>query len=270
MSNLILGSTGILGTGIAKFDNDAIELSHDDFEIEDINSIIKHVAKYNPDIIYNCTGMSSPKECETHPEKAFINNTISVYNLAKLCREKDITLVHLSTDSVFKGDEGYYVESDIPNPVNIYGISKYAGELAIRSICDRYYIIRLAIQFGPRRNSKLGTVDRFINMLKEDKLIYASDRCISPSYSEDVARAILDIIKMDFGIYHVINKGNASIYDIVIELSNIMNSNSKIYKCSEDRFEPKLKPKSTPMKSIKIKELRDWKEALREYMNDII
>jgi len=275
MKILVLGSTGKLGTAVETVCQNrnisCVGLTHADIEITNPDEVRAIIEKKDPDIIVNAAGLVGITQCELEPQKAFNVNTIAINNLAKICNEKNITLVYIGTVGVFDGKkDGYYTEEDTPNPTNVYAISKYAGECFVKNICKNYYIIRLPTLFGKRRNKSLGFVDKVHMWLKQGKeLRIADDKVDSFAYTIDAANALISILekKMPYGIYHIANSGGASYYDFVSKLIEILKTGTKIIKTKDKYFKSEgYKPLKTPTKSIKLEPLRSWQDALYDYL----
>ena len=154
---LITGSSGQLGQCIQK-----IEKEYPDFtfyfatstglDITKRESIVDLLEKESFHYIVNCAAYTNVEQAEKEPEKAFLVNAEGVKNLAEVCREKGLILIHISTDYVFDGTKNTpYTEEDLTNPINAYGKSKLAGEQYIQETLDKYFIIRtswLYSEFG--------------------------------------------------------------------------------------------------------------------------
>ena len=148
MKVVVIGATGQLGSDLVKVFEDVIPLTHRDIEVTDLSSceILKEL---KPDVVINTAAYHKTDECEENPEKSFLVNSVGARNIALICKEIGAIDVYISTDYVFDGSKGEsYTEEDVPDPINVYGVSKYAGEILTRNICDRYYIVRVASLFG--------------------------------------------------------------------------------------------------------------------------
>ena len=275
MKILILGATGLIGTAFSlkckEFGIDYQEINHEDYDIRDTIKLRESIEEYKPDIVINNVVYIGTMKCENNPKDSFSVNSISVFELTKICKEFDIVLVHLSTHYVFDGKEDSYHENSKPKPLNVYGISKYCGELLLDSIYDKYYIFRLPTMYGPRRNKSEGIVDKFIRWIKENgEISVAIDKYDTPTYSLDATEKILDIIKNkeSYGIYHISNKGYISYYNFVKEIIKLLNVECKLNKAYDREFLPLNKPLKLRIISNKINNLRGWKEALKEYIEN--
>ena len=158
----------------------------------------------------------------------------------------------------------------MPNPTNVYGVSKLAGEIFAGNGLNEHYIVRFPTLFGPRRNDSLGFVDKMMRIMEDGKnLTVAADKIDSPTYTIDAAKQVLDLIKekKPFGVYHVVNKGNPSYHELISELGNMMGYCGEVALGKDSDF-PALaqKPLKTAMSSMKLPSMRGWKEALKDYV----
>ena len=273
---LILGVTGLLGTALeenCKSKNlNYLGLSHRDFEITDKEELMRILDSEHPNVIINTVAMVGIDSCENSPVQAYKVNTLAPYWLAKYADRRNITLVQISSVEVFDGlKKQPYVESDLPNSKNIYGLTKQMAESLVENYCRRYFIVRLPGMFGKRRNKKFGYADKVYEWINsKEPLRVADDKIDSPSYSLDVAENILDLIinKRPYDIYHIANEGETSLYDFVIEMANIYNKNINISRAKVSDFPTKAHKSSyAVLTSEKLPALRNWKEALREFIN---
>jgi len=138
----ILGATGQLGSDLVEtFGEDAIPLTRRDLDVTDPESF-KILNELEPEVIINTAAYVRVDDAEVEVEKAFQVNAIGALNVAKACNELNAINVYISTDYVFDGAKGeLYEEDDVPNPINVYGMSKYAGEVFTRNYSKKYYII---------------------------------------------------------------------------------------------------------------------------------
>lgn len=275
MKILLLGSTGALGTAaktVCKHRNiECVALTHDDLDITNKGKLEESIEKHNPDVLINAVAIVGINQCESEPQKAFNVNTIAVSNLAKMCEKESIILVQPSTHTVFDGEkDGYYTEDNQPNPLNIYGASKYAAELLAKNICRKHYVVRFPTLFGSRCNESLGFVDKVLVRIKEGReLKIADDKIDSVTYTKDAANAIICLLEKEapFGLYHIANSGKVSYYDFVLKIIEILGTDTKITRAKDKDFESMaLKSLKTAMKSLKLTPLRPWQDALHEYL----
>lgn len=275
---MLLGSSGLLGTAIETIckqrNIQCAGLTHTDLEITHKEEVEDAIRKFTPGVVINATGLVGVRACEAEPEKAFSVNTIAVSNLAKICEGAHIVLVQPSTHTVFDGTkDDYYTEEDQPNPLQIYGASKYAAECLVRNICRKNYIIRLPTFYGRRRNKSLGFIDKVLAWIDEGEILrVADDKVDSPTYNLDIASAVITLLKdsWSYGVYHIANSGTTTLYDFVLEIVKLLGSDTKVARAKDSDFwftAPNAV--KTAMKSVKLPPPRSWQEALCEYIEGL-
>lgn len=276
MKILILGSTGIVGTAITelceKNNIDHFAATRKDIDIYNEGSIKHIIYQVKPTIIVNAIGLVGVNICENNPIDAINTNSIFVSHLANICQKLGITLIHPSTHNVFSGTKnGYYIETDNPQPIQVYGTTKYLSEQIVSKI-PNYYIVRYPTLFGKRLNGKKLFPDKIIDYIKEGREFKISyDKIDSPSWSIDVANATLELAmqKYPYGVYHVANNGATNYYDFIQEIASILKIKPKVTKVLEKEFEINApNALNTAMSSKKFPIIRTWQESLREYLNE--
>lgn len=270
---LLLGDTGKVGTAIKEvFGNDYLILGKNskDFDALEQESVCTQIKEAKPDIIINTVAYNGIDLCENDPHTAFLLNTLFPKNLAKLSNEFNFVLIHFSTDAVFNDKKGdHYIESDIPAPLNIYGLTKYGGDCFIQTIAERYYIFRIPVLFGKTtKNNQF--VEKMLQKIKngEKTIKISHDIVSSPTYNIDIAKEAKNILesKYPYGVYHLANEGKASLYELMCEIVKNLDLDAKVEKASYKDF-PLVGKRNTftPLKSEKINCLRPWREAIKEY-----
>jgi dTDP-4-dehydrorhamnose reductase len=246
-------------------------LSSADLDARDFDAVEARVRAEAPDVVVNAVAMLGIDACEKDVEAAFRLNAYLPRLLARLMAESGGILVHFSTETVFSGRLGRALtEDDEPDPVNVYGHSKYMGDLLVRDALDRHYLFRLPVLFGPspRRNQLL---ERMLDRARagESVLRLAADIVTSPTYSLDIAARVRRALDegWDFGLYHLANAGQASLHDLVAEALRLAGLPTRVEPASWRDF-PSLAPKNTvtPLVSAKCSPPRPWREALAEYL----
>jgi len=275
----IIGAKGQLGSDLVKvFGEEAIPLTHKDLDVTDFESL-KILKELGPDVIINTAAYHKTDECEENPEKTFLVNSVGARNVALISKEIDAINVYISTDYVFSGTKGEpYTEEDVPNPINVYGVSKYAGELLIKYITDKHYIIRVSSLFGVAGASGKGGnfVETMIRLAKAGREInVVNDMAMSPTYTRDAAFAIKEILEkgLPYGIYHVTNDGFCTWYKFAKAIFEITDIEANLNPITSDKFPTKAKrPKFSALSIEKLKSfginMRPWKEALKDYLKE--
>ena len=159
MKVAIIGANGQLGSDLVKaFGEEAIPLTHKDLDVTDFESL-KLLKELKPDVIINTAAYVRVDDAELYPERAFQVNAVGALNVARIANEINAINIYISTDYVFDGTKGKpYTEEDAPNPISVYGLSKYAGEIFTRNYSPKHYVIRVASLYGKAGASgKAGT-----------------------------------------------------------------------------------------------------------------
>ena len=272
MKILVLGSNGMLGTDLMKelekTSYEAIGFDRVQIDITSKKDFGK-IDEINPDIVINCAAYTRVDKAEEEKEECYNINSNGARNVATYCREKGIALVHISTDYVFDGDKEGYYENDKKNPINYYGKTKAEAENAIIKILEKYYIVRTSWLFGKSGKNFVDTISKLSKKEKEIKVV--NDQIGSPTYTVDLTKGIIGIInrKERYGIYHLTNSGTCSWFDFAKEIVKI-----KEYKCaiipieSENKSGKAKRPHFSTLKNTKVPKLRNWKKALKEYLDN--
>ena len=281
---LILGARGNLGGQLMRVFGNEYRLicwDKDDVDVTNFANLKEKVKEHKPNIIINTVACNAVDKCEENDkeyELAKLLNGATVGYLADIALKLDAILIHFVSDYVFGGDkkEGYR-EEDRPNPINKYGQTKLDGENEILKLKNRglkHYLIRTSKLFGPKGASELAKPSFFDMMLKlaneKDELDVVNEEMSCFTYTYDLAKAVKELIenKKPYGIYHIVNSGPCTWFDAAVELFNIAGIDIKVNPVSSDKFpRPAKRPKYSVLLNTKLKPLRDYKEALKEYLN---
>ena len=288
---LILGAKGNLGVQLVKiFRNqyDVTAWDREEIDITDKELISRKINDIKPDIIINTAAYNAVDKCEESEQEFALAKKLNgeaVGYLAEAAVKNNTLLVHYSTDYVFAGDKiGGYQDGDEPNPVNKYGESKLLGEQELISrSCKglKWYLIRTSKLFGFKNESgmaKPSFFDIMIKLSQEKREIDVVDEEASCfTYTADLAKTTKELIESDqaspeysrrrYGIYHIINSGPCTWYEAALELFKIAGIDIKVKPVTSDKFpRPAKRPKYSVLLNTKLEPLRDWQEALREYL----
>ena len=227
---LVTGAAGLLGTAIVDTftcSDRVIALTRPDLDLTDDAAVDARIRRERPDVIINCVADNDVDGAETAPLRALAVNAFAVRELARAADEVGAVLVHYSTDFVFDGTTGRpYVETDQPNPQGVYAASKLLGEwfaLEARS----GYVLRVESLFGARRGTRAGrsSLDRIAEGLEAGReMPVFVDRTVSPSYVVDLAAATQGLLATGAapGLYHCVNSGKATWFDIACEIARLL------------------------------------------------
>jgi dTDP-4-dehydrorhamnose reductase len=275
MKILIIGSKGMLGTDLID------ELSRTNYEVlgwdlQDIDITnaedMSKIEKENPDIIINCAGYTNVDKAETEKDKCYAVNVTGVKNLVKVCKSNGIILIQISTDYVFNGEkESYNEDDDKKGALNYYGKTKSDGEDLIIQNLDKYYIIRTSWLFGKNGKNFVDTIIKLCN--EKDEIRVVNDQIGSPTYTKDLSKGIINLIKnidkYKYGIYHITNSNICSWFEFANEIKKLKQLNCEIKPCLTEEFPtPAKRPKFSVLNNNKTEKLRSWKSALREYLTE--
>ena len=281
MKVAIIGANGQLGSDLVKvFGEEAIPLTRRDLDVTDPEcwGILNEL---RPKVVINTAAYVRVDDAEVEVEKAFQVNAIGALNVAKVCNEINAVNVYISTDYVFDGAKGEpYEEDDVPNPINVYGLSKYAGEILTRNYSEKYYVIRVASLYGKAgaRGKGGNFVDYMIQRAKNgEEIKVVNDMFMSSTYTKDISRMLkrfLDLgIKPAFGVYHIVNEGYCNWYDFTKEIFNVLGWDAQIQITPIKSSELKRlarRPAFSALQNKKLDDLglrmRNWKEALKDYL----
>ncbi|MDD3042312.1 MAG: dTDP-4-dehydrorhamnose reductase [Methanosarcinaceae archaeon] len=261
VKTLILGSCGMLGQALCKVFPEAVRLTHRDLELTDRQKVIASVKKIKPDVVINAAAYTDVEACEEKRGLAFRVNGHGPGYIAEACAGTGAILVHFSTDYVFDGSKKEYVESDPPNPINVYGQSKLLGESKIAGNMKNYRIIRTSWLFGPGGKNFVETMLQLSEKMDVVKVV--NDQFGKPTFTSDLARKTGEIIGLKPGIYHITNEGVCSWYEFA---SSIIGN---AFPCTSEEFPKNAKrPEYSALLNTKTGPMNHWKEALKEYLRE--
>lgn len=229
MKIALTGPRGTLGRALIEtLGPDVIELGRNKLNLErpkEVNGVLKEL---DFDVLIHTAAITDVDLCERERDLAMKVNWLSTREIAVTTGEMGKILFYISTDYVFDGEKGYYLEWDTPNPLSFYGLSKYYGEREVLFHNRRSYIIRTSWIFG--KNGKT-FISRLPDVLKEENEIKAViDQWSAPTFAPDLALAIKIMIEKQppFGIYHISGSEAATPYAIAVEMKKILKVPTKI------------------------------------------
>lgn len=194
-------------------------------DITNYESVKNVLNSIKPDVVINCAAYTNVEGAESESDKAFLVNDKAVENLALICADEGILLIHFSTDYVFDGTKNLpYTENDITNPLSVYGKSKLTGEQRIKTINPKHFIFRISWLYGTFGKNFYKTMLNAANENREIKVV--TNQIASPTYSKTLAFDILTLLKKindnqitpPYGIYNYTNNGETSWYEFATEI----------------------------------------------------
>jgi len=274
---LVFGSSGQLGqclnnVAAKKGISDIIFPPEEQANILNIELLTSLFKQYEPAYCINCAAYTAVDKAEDDVDTARKVNRDGAENLARLCKEFNATLIHVSTDFVFEGNMPHpLLEDDIAAPINVYGLTKLEGEQAILANLKQTYILRTSWLYSEYGNNFVKTMMRL--GAEKDELKIIADQIGTPTYAIDLAECILNIITNDkhlYGVYHFSNEGVTSWYDFAMGIFDIAKIEVKVYPVRTSEYVTRaIRPAFSVMDKSKIKknlgiEIPYWRTSLEK------
>lgn len=277
MKVFVTGVKGQLGYDVVneleKRGHTAIGVDIEDLDIIDAAAVDKMITEAAPEAVIHCAAWTAVDVAEDNEEKCRQVNVNGTENIAKVCKKLNCKMMYISTDYIFdgKGTRPWEPDDPVTTPLNVYGQTKYEGELAVRNNVEKFFIVRIAWVFGKGKNF----IKTMLNLGKNhDHLTVVNDQYGTPTYTYDLARLLVDMIETDkYGNYHATNEGGyITWYDFACEIFRQAGMNVDVEPVSSAQYAAKAKrPENSRMNKQKLVDngfepLPDWKDALRRYL----
>ena len=275
MRVLITGGSGQLGYDIAKLleENNTMMYvpTHEEMDITDRDSVMMAFDSFKPDVVFHCAAYTAVDKAEEDKERCYDINVNGTKNIVDASNMYGSKVVYISTDYVFHGDKnGIYETSDITDPINYYGYTKYLGEQEVMKNSNNL-VVRISWVFGINGKNFVKTMLRLAS--SRDEISVVSDQVGSPTYTYDLARLLVDMVnKNKSGIYQATNEGYCSWYEFakyIFEVSGIDIRVNPIL--TKDYVTLAKRPLNSRLSKDKLdedglKRLPDWKDATKRYI----
>ena len=249
-------------------------------DVRDQAAIDIHMRTFKPDLVAHLAAETSLEVCEVNPNHAWMTNAIGTKYLALACRNAGVPMAYISSAGVFDGEkDDAYTEFDTPNPINVYGASKYEGEKIVRQWVPEHYLFRAGWMLGGAKRKDHKFTQHIMSQLDDGaKMVYAvCDKWGTPTYSKDFAVGFNDLIQSErFGTYHMASPGSVSRYDVACAIVDMVGSDAVVHPTSSAYFAaefPAKRPKSEVMRNYVLElegkqNMRGWKDALADYLRN--
>ena len=279
MKVLVTGTKGQLGYDVVneleKRGHTAVAVDIEEMDITDAVSVERVITEAEVEAVIHCAAYTAVDAAEDNVEICRRVNAEGTENIAKVCKKLDLKMIYISTDYVFDGEgERPWEPDDERHPLNVYGQTKYEGELAVGKYLEKYFIVRIAWVFGVNGKNFIKTMLKLSETHEELNVV--DDQVGSPTYTYDLAVLLVDMVESDkYGRYHATNEGLCTWYEFAKEIFRQAGVEVKVNPVTSDMFPAKAKrPKNSRMSKEKLDangfhRLPTWQDALERYLSEI-
>jgi dTDP-4-dehydrorhamnose reductase len=253
-------------------------LAHEDLDIGDEAAMRRVLGALSPDIVVNTAAFHNVPRCEVEVDRAYALNAVAPRRLALLCSELGARLVHVSTDYVFDGSkQAPYVETDRPAPLNVYGVSKLAGEYEVLGAGGTHQVVRSSGLYGvrPCRAKGGNFIDTMYRVSSEKPEVrVVNDEILTPTFTADLAAQIRVLaLQGPPGLYHATSQGSCSWYEFARAVFDLGQIATPLAPSSvKDMASPVRRPfysvlENAALAAAGLDRMRPWRAALADYMD---
>lgn len=283
MRNVVLGAGGQLGQALCQaLAGDVVGLTRREADLTRVGALRETLAALKPAVVINAAGFTHVDRAEAEPERAFAVNGLALRDLAFVCRDLGAVLVHISTNYVFGLDgrrDTPYAENDPTGPVNVYGVSKLAGEAFVRCWCPRHFIVRTCGLYGTS-SAGVGRGNFVTTMLRlartGEPIRVVNDQICTPTSAADLASAVRELLGSDvYGIYHITNGGACTWYEFARAIFESAGVAAPLEPIPSWEFaSPARRPRFSVLSNHRWVNsghtpLRPWREALDAFVRTV-
>jgi len=287
----IAGCGGMLGEAFyAQFRDDFILKCTDKdvneswltfLDFRDFQAYKEDVMEFNPDYLFHLGAYTDLEFCELNADETYNTNTLAVENAVYLANELNIPMLYISTAGIFDGAKEFYDDWDQPNPLGVYARAKYMGERFVVENAHRYLVCRAGWMMGsgPKKDKKF--IQKLMKQIKDGKseLFIVDDKDGTPTYTHDFAGNVRALLEKEYwGLYNMVCGGQTSRFEVAAELIKLLNLSDKVKltPVGSDFFKEIYFAERPPCERLinrklnirNINMMRDWKEALKDYINN--
>lgn len=279
MKILVTGASGQLGYDLCRElerrDMAFCAPTSTEMNITDRDAVMNYMSKERPDAVIHCAAYTKVDLAEDEADKCWAVNVDGTRNIALACREIDAKMAYISTDYVFPGTgDQFYEPTDPVGPVNTYGRSKLAGELAVQSMLSEYFIVRISWVFGKNGNNFVKTMLRLAEARTELNVV--SDQVGSPTYTADLAPLLCDMVQTEkYGVYHATNEEVCSWAEFAETIFELAGKRVAVRPIPTKDYSTKaMRPLNSRMSKTSLaaamfERLPDWRDALARYLEEL-
>jgi dTDP-4-dehydrorhamnose reductase len=250
-------------------------------DFRDLDAYKKDVTDFKPDYLFHLGAYTDLEFCETHIDDTYNTNTLAVENAVYIANNLEIPILYISTAGIFDGKKNLYDDWDLPNPLGHYARAKYAGERFVIENTSRYLVCRAGWMMGsgPEKDKKF--VQKIMNQLKAGKkeLFVVNDKDGTPTYTHDFAKNVKLLLQKEYwGLYNMVCGGETSRLEVAREMIELLGLKEKVqvHPVSSDYFNKEYFAERPPCERLinqklnirNVNIMRDWRVALKEYLNN--
>lgn len=266
---VIFGANGSLGTELRRVFPAAKAFSHSELDITDDAAVSCTLYEARPKIVINAAAYTNLEKAEIEPHSAYKVNEHALEKMVRNCNGQGIRIIHFSTDYVFDGkNEAGYVEDAPRHPLNIYGHSKYNGELVLEQLSGDFVLIRTCGLYGSGKSFP----KKIIELAQKDSVVrVVNDQVCNPTSAADLADRVASMLDIPKGVYHVVNDGPCTWYEFAQEIVKQAGISCAVLPETTEEYMTRVnsrvtRPRHAVLLTTKVKPLRHWKEAIADYV----
>lgn len=279
MRIVVTGAGGMLAHAllpVLEADHQVAGLTRKDCDLCDEQAVRRIFRDQKPDIVVHLAAFTNVDACEAEPEKARAWNEVATLHVARAARSVEAAVLYTSTDYVFDGRLSRpYLEDDRPNPLSVYGQSKWMGEKRLRETLDRFFIVRTSWLFGPHGKNFVSTILRLAGEKAELRIV--SDQRGSPTYTRHLAQKLAGLVlAREYGTYHITGGGSCSWFEFAKKIveSGGFPGIRLLPVSSRESGRPAPRPAysvlaNRRLSTLDIGLLPHWEKGLEDYLHEI-
>jgi dTDP-4-dehydrorhamnose reductase len=277
----LIGADGQLGSDLLRVLPAAAvaPLNFPEFDVTRSDRVRETLGGLAPDVVINTAAFHRVDECEARPHEAYRVNALAVRSLADYCRETGAVLVHFSSDYVFDGRKGTpYTEDDAPNPLNVYAVSKLAGEGFLRDSGAEYFLVRTCGLYGSAgpRNKGRNFVDAMVACAgRPGPVRVVADQTVTPTSTVELAVRVAALLgTRRFGLYHMTNEGACTWFEFAREIFRLLGRGPEIVPVMSEAYGAAARRPAYSvldnrrMREAGLPDFSPWRKALRNYLRE--